>query len=647
VESSLDLGTESRRLVEDRATKRTLVEACQVRVDALAGLEARVAAAEARQGHAALAATEARRTAQARAAAIVAIDTARTERDRLATAAVEDGQRSEAAGARVTEADAALAAARSERDHARSCVDAAQARLTRERDAAELVALEERATRGRAAHTAIKTASPDAALPVTAEVLAAIREQQRAVDMSRTRLEAGRPQLRIAAYGPLDAVIDGTPTRLQSGGSVERRVDRVLRLDLPGVASIKVSAGATTDELTAELTRAEGRLAELLRNAGASDLADAERLHRRREEASRTVAEQQRILDHALHGLTPRALMERIGVLRPKVAMATSDAADGSDPVDLGQAEAALALADRTLRESEQAWQAAHEELRRIEVAGERRATEARMTADDLARREEALVAERATMPDEILQQRVVEAEGAERGASSELEASRTELALHGPDEARRALADAKRDLDAIEAETRLVQDRLLQVTTRLEEHGEDGLAEDLVEAQTRRDHAEAELRRYQTQAAARKLLFETLREERDRARRSYVGPLRREVEELGRTVFGPGFAVDLDDSLSVVSRTLDGRTIPYASLSIGAQEQVAIITRLACATIVAPDGGVPVILDDALGNSDPKRLDAMSEVLGAAGRQCQIIVLTCQPERYDHIPGATLVALA
>jgi uncharacterized protein YhaN len=104
---------------------------------------------------------------------------------------------------------------------------------------------------------------------------------------------------------------------------------------------------------------------------------------------------------------------------------------------------------------------------------------------------------------------------------------------------------------------------------------------------------------------------------------------------------------VDLDDSLSVVSRTLDGRTIPYASLSIGAQEQVAIVTRLACATIVAPDGGVPVILDDALGNSDPRRLDAMSEVLGAAGRQCQIIVLTCQPERYDHIPGATLVSLA
>jgi uncharacterized protein YhaN len=112
--------------------------------------------------------------------------------------------------------------------------------------------------------------------------------------------------------------------------------------------------------------------------------------------------------------------------------------------------------------------------------------------------------------------------------------------------------------------------------------------------------------------------------------------------------VFGTDFAVELDDlNLSVVSRTLHGRTIPYKSLSIGAQEQIALISRLACATIVAPDGGVPVILDDALGNSDPQRLESMGAVLALAGRQSQIIVLTCQPDRYEHVGGAQIVRLS
>ena len=126
------------------------------------------------------------------------------------------------------------------------------------------------------------------------------------------------------------------------------------------------------------------------------------------------------------------------------------------------------------------------------------------------------------------------------------------------------------------------------------------------------------------------------------------MAPLRREIERLGHIVFGAGFSVELDEkTLEVTSRTLDGRTIPYRSLSVGAQEQIAIIGRLACATIVAPDGGVPVILDDALGNSDPERLRAMGEVLAAAGEQCQIIVLTCQPDRYEHVRVAKVVPLS
>ena len=281
-------------------------------------------------------------------------------------------------------------------------------------------------------------------------------------------------------------------------------------------------------------------------------------------------------------------------------------------------------------------------------MARSERNTELRLATEDLDRREAALAAERATASDESVARSLRTAEGAEEALRAEFEAARTELAREGPDQARELLANATQALARVDAETRQVQDELLEVTTRLRDHGEDGLAEDLQDAVADKDQAELELRRYQAHAAARKLLYETMRTEREAARRAYVAPLRREIENLGKIVFGTDFAVELDDlDLSVVSRTLNGRTIPYKSLSIGAQEQIALISRLACATIVAPDGGVPVILDDALGNSDPQRLEAMGAVLAVAGRQSQIIVLTCQPDRYEHVGGAQIVRLS
>jgi uncharacterized protein YhaN len=103
---------------------------------------------------------------------------------------------------------------------------------------------------------------------------------------------------------------------------------------------------------------------------------------------------------------------------------------------------------------------------------------------------------------------------------------------------------------------------------------------------------------------------------------------------------------VDLGDDLQILSCTREGRTVPFKDLSIGTQEQLGVISRLACAMTVAAEGGVPVILDDALGYSDPQRLEEMGAVLAIAGREAQVIVLTCMPERYQHVGNASVVRL-
>jgi uncharacterized protein YhaN len=78
----------------------------------------------------------------------------------------------------------------------------------------------------------------------------------------------------------------------------------------------------------------------------------------------------------------------------------------------------------------------------------------------------------------------------------------------------------------------------------------------------------------------------------------------------------------------------------------------LCVLSRLACATLVSPasddqaDAGVPVIFDDALGYSDPDRLERVGAAFNAAGGQSQVIVLTCVPERYRNIGSASVVYL-
>jgi|TARA_B100000315_G_scaffold45421_1_gene40281 uncharacterized protein YhaN len=84
----------------------------------------------------------------------------------------------------------------------------------------------------------------------------------------------------------------------------------------------------------------------------------------------------------------------------------------------------------------------------------------------------------------------------------------------------------------------------------------------------------------------------------------------------------------------------------PAKPFSGGTKEQISLISRLACAITVSKDGGASLILDDALGYTDPERLKLMGAVLAKAGRECQIIILTCVPDRYNNVGEAKVVRL-
>jgi uncharacterized protein YhaN len=219
-------------------------------------------------------------------------------------------------------------------------------------------------------------------------------------------------------------------------------------------------------------------------------------------------------------------------------------------------------------------------------------------------------------------------------------------LARSAPDTVAAALNGAARRADSLESRHGEVADALREVTTQLKVYGTEGRKGQLDAAETEREHAEAEYSRIHSRARAARLLRSVMARHRDATRMRYVDPFRNQVERLGRIVFGDSFEVDIDSALRIGSRTLSGRTVPYESLSGGAKEQLGIVTRLAGATLVAKEDGVPVVIDDALGFTDADRLAKMGAVFDAVGGDGQVIVLTCSPERYAGVGGAHHIEL-
>ena len=240
-------------------------------------------------------------------------------------------------------------------------------------------------------------------------------------------------------------------------------------------------------------------------------------------------------------------------------------------------------------------------------------------------------------------------AERREAAAREALTAAREKLAAAEPDAVRRRALELTEDAARRRRELSGVEGELAEVRGRLAARGERGLFDRAADARAELAAAERRARALGRRAAAARRLYEALSEARDRARAAYGEPLRHAIEELGRPLYGPTFTVELDDELRIARRTLNGVTLAVEQLSAGAREQLALLARLACARLAAAGadgegGGVPVVLDDALGHTDPERLRGLARVLACAAETCQVIVLTSDPARYAAVPGARVV---
>ncbi|WP_369051882.1 AAA family ATPase [Kineococcus terrestris] len=654
VERHAALVAERARLREHRDRTAAEADGQRAAVAALEELRTRVRAGDEVVAQRARAAEEARaaverRRERAEDAARRAGELARQEEQLVRLRAAEE--EAAALTARLEEARAAAGedadATRTAWSRARAAARAAEDAETLRRLAARLAAHEAAERDVAAARAAL------GGLLVGEALLRRVEEADEAVRVARAAAEAAAPRVVVEALADGRVLLAG---EVLPAGTREATATGELEVAVDGLVRVRVVPGGGARDLAETVAGAERELRAVLAEAGVADAAGARRAaaERRAAEGALALARQR----HAAVGDVAQDRAEHERLLAERAAAGEDDGGGGNGggnaPGDVGAA-----------REAERAARAAEEEARgrldgaRAAVAEARARREGlaagvrggeatlRVVAEEAERAAGQLAHDRDGAPDEALAEAAAAAAAALEEARAQLSGARAELDARERGAADTLLAHAEAVLARADEDLRRTEADLATLTVRLELVGREGRQAALDTAETAVEALAAEHAALARRAAAADLLHEVLVRHRAAARRRYVAPFRDKLRTLGRLVFGDTFDVELDDDLRVASRELHGRTVRWEQLSTGAREQLAVLVRLACASLVSPEDGVPVVLDDALGHSDPERLRRLGAVLGLVAPPAQVLVMAPGPGVHSSVPAATVVRLS
>lgn len=430
--------------------------------------------------------------------------------------------------------------------------------------------------------------------------------------------------------------------------------DEVL-LTIPDVAHIRVSAGPESKVLADQRRKTQETYQRLCDEVGVADTTEARRAAQERKEAERSKEEALEAIKRDLRDLTPDILLGKVRSLTERVTSYPRERAQYPPlPPDLGEGQRIEAEAlelvktcDAKLRICEDVSRNAEAELNEARIDEASRTARIEVARSSKSASASQLDLDREGQADEVLIAAVAAALEKEARDRKSLEEARVQLSEADPDTVAALLDNASQATKRATDELRSNRDRQTQLRSSLDIRGEQGLHTAYDEATNRLNYVAREYERQEARAEAARLLRDTFAKHRQQARERYIKPFKNCIDQLGHIVFGPTFEVELDEDLQVTRRALDGTTLDVNQLSTGTREQLGVISRLACATIVSPeDGGAPVIIDDALGWSDPQRLQSMGAAIAVAGKQCQVVILTCTPGRYSHVGNAQVVSL-
>ncbi len=406
-------------------------------------------------------------------------------------------------------------------------------------------------------------------------------------------------------------------------------------LRLAGIGSLTFKSNrhdATADELG----EVEGRRRQLLQQIGVDTLAGArERAHAARQKKGEIDLAQQR-----LDMLAP----DGIDALRDELASVPTETIDvGEAQGDPEEAKKMLETADHRVASSRNAVQECWPARESADLAVVEAEKNLAALNGELALIDSELGPEGERAAHETtLAEALAKAEGTFTPAHERLDALREASPDLAGIEAglQRALSVA----EAVARESVMLGKQIADLNGRIRTRSDEAIEEVWHEVTDLRAEAEAEVARWEHEVAMLQRLRGALEAARTAARDHYFAPVLSELRPLMGLLFDD-VSITFDDK-SLLPQTLqrNGLVEVVEHLSGGMREQLAVLTRLAFARLLAKDGQpTPVILDDAVVYSDDDRIEKIFDALHRQSRDQQIIVFSCRQRAFTSLGGTML----
>ena len=497
-----------------------------------------------------------------------------------------------------------------------------------------------------------------AAIPVTEEALDAIRKAARKLETIQNRLNAAATLI----------TFDMTPENL-CGVEVNDEPLRPDRLSIQAIepASIAIPergrisvepAIKDRDKLIEQQREAKNRLRAALEQTGARTVGEAEDQYAQRQKllqeaelARQELALQAPATDEREAGA--QALSDHIELMRQILKREMEDLRLEELPAPR-DAETALCLAREQAEQTRSLLG-----TKRAALSGPQEARDDLLTQlgkiqgryeesnDRLTRLKAQLAQAVNTRSDEDLQARIeagVSARSRQEEIIARLEAQRTGEGLPLLEARIQRLETALQKRHQKRTDLKVKIARLKSLVEAAEGAGLD----EAIEQKTRELELGAEERhRMDREVQVLGLLLSTLRRAEQHAKERYLSPVLNRVRPYLQFLF-PGADIRIDENLHVTGVVREaGYEEAFHHLSMGTQEQIAVLVRLAFAEMLVEQGHpATVVLDDALVFSDDRRMSRMFDILNRVARKVQIIVLTCREQLFEGL-GGHLLSLA
>lgn len=452
---------------------------------------------------------------------------------------------------------------------------------------------------------------------------------------ARARLHGAAVAICIAIK--TDISVDGQAFRAGETLDLDITEDQTFRIGDSAEITVRPGGGALL-ELRAAVTRCEKELREALTKAGVASPAEATEVFRQRTQSNLTIKSLKERFTATTTKSLPDLRAEIVGIDADIARLGPVQAVEGNE----GDFDKAVREAEADEAEARSQFSA---ETSLLATCRERISTFLGQvqSKDEERKTVETAIEKMDSVTDlQVAAQREQQSLGQ---AVLEYQAAAQQYSELGGDYAKEDNERARRAVGTIDERLKERRNKVAELRTELRMIVETAPYESMQSAEAGQSAAQSEYARLERRAGAAATLWNALFEARRKLTERLTEPVIARVQPYIQEIF-PGSTLDAGEEFSIQGLKSPHYPEPYDHLSGGAREQLALITRIGFAEVLAGNGRLPLLLDDALVNTDPLRMLRVHRVLDRASETLQVIVFTCHDVLFDALGAEAVFTL-